>query len=86
MGSDHFVAAEPSHGVERTGGGLERLTEREREVVTRAARGCANKEIAYDLGLAHSTVRVLMARAAVKLGTRTRDQLVDRAAALFCQV
>ncbi len=54
------------------------LSERERQVVALAALGRSNKLIAYELGLAHSTVRVLMARACVKLGTPTRSQLVAR--------
>ena len=34
--------------------------------------------LAYELGLAHSTVRVLMARACVKLRAKTRTELVER--------
>jgi DNA-binding CsgD family transcriptional regulator len=52
------------------------LSEREREVVRRALRGCSNKEIAYDLGLSHSTIKVLMARAAAKAGARSRKELL----------
>jgi DNA-binding CsgD family transcriptional regulator len=52
------------------------LSERESDVVHRALRGCSNKEIAYDLGLAHSTVKVLMARAAAKVGARSRRDLL----------
>jgi DNA-binding NarL/FixJ family response regulator len=86
MNSDQFVVAEPnvqvepSGQVQRTRGPFERLTVRERDVVARALRGCANKVIAYDLGLAHSTVRVLMARAAIKLGAHSRDELLRIAA------
>jgi DNA-binding NarL/FixJ family response regulator len=36
---------------------------REQQVVALATLGRTNKFIAYELGLAHSTVRVLMARA-----------------------
>ena len=57
-------------------GGLGLLTERERAVAFYAAMGRSNKHIAYDLGIAHSTVRVLLARAAAKLGVKTRDELV----------
>jgi DNA-binding CsgD family transcriptional regulator len=32
--------------------------------------------IAYELGLAHATVRVLLARAAAKLGARSRVELI----------
>jgi DNA-binding NarL/FixJ family response regulator len=59
------------------------LTHRERQVVLHALRGGANKEIAYDLGLAHSTVRVFMARAALKLGAANRAELLEKAAAML---
>jgi DNA-binding CsgD family transcriptional regulator len=52
------------------------LSSRERQTARLAALGRSNKIIAYELGLAHSTVRVLLARAASKLGAQTRDQLV----------
>ncbi len=63
--------------------GLELLTARERAVAGHAALGHTNKVIAYELGIAHSTVRVLLRRAASKLGVRGRDDLakVVRAAA-----
>ncbi len=57
--------------------GLELLSPRERQVVASAAMGHTNKEIAYELGLSHSTVRVLLRRACQKLGLRTRDELVE---------
>lgn len=52
------------------------LTERERQVVERAGMGQDNKVIAYDLGISHSTVRVLVARAAKKLGVQSRAALL----------
>jgi len=58
--------------------GLDLLSPRERNVVDHALRGSSNKVIAYDLGIQHSTVKVLMARAAQKLGVRTRQQLLDK--------
>jgi DNA-binding CsgD family transcriptional regulator len=56
------------------------LTKRETEVLRAAARGLSNKEIASELGVAFATIRVLVHRAARKLGT------VDRAVAIarFC--
>jgi DNA-binding CsgD family transcriptional regulator len=54
------------------------LSAREQQVVSLAAHGRSNKLIAYELGLAHSTVRVLMARASLKLGTTTRAELIAR--------
>jgi DNA-binding CsgD family transcriptional regulator len=53
------------------------LTVRERQVAALAALGRANKEIAYELGIATSTVGVLLARAASRLGMRTRRDLVE---------
>jgi DNA-binding NarL/FixJ family response regulator len=53
---------------------LGRLSKREREVTVLANSGATNKEIAYDLGLAHATVRVLRHRAAFKLGLRARPR------------
>jgi DNA-binding NarL/FixJ family response regulator len=53
------------------------LSPRERQVLERAILGSENKVIAYDLGLADSTVRVLMRRAAIKLGARTRAGAIE---------
>ena len=58
--------------------GLAKLSEREREVVRQAILGLSNKVTAYNIGLAHSTVRVLLARAAAKLGAGSRAELVAR--------
>jgi DNA-binding CsgD family transcriptional regulator len=54
------------------------LTEREQEVVALAAMGHHNKLIAYNLGISHSTVRVLSSRAAEKLGAASREDLIRR--------
>lgn len=56
--------------------GPEILTEREKQVVAHAAMGHANKVIAYELGIADSTVRVLVARASEKLCVKSRRELV----------
>jgi DNA-binding CsgD family transcriptional regulator len=58
--------------------GPARLSEREQQVVALAALGRTNKLIAYELGLAHPTVRVLMARACAKLGAKTRIELIEK--------
>lgn len=57
---------------------IEDLTPRERHVVSYAALGHDNKIIAYELGLAAATVRVLLHRSAKKLGVTTRADLVAR--------
>ncbi|HVW28815.1 MAG TPA: helix-turn-helix transcriptional regulator [Polyangiaceae bacterium] len=54
------------------------LSVRERQVLASAALGRTNKEIGYELGIGHSTVRVFLARAAEKLNARTRDELLSR--------
>jgi DNA-binding NarL/FixJ family response regulator len=46
-------------------------------VVVHAALGFTNKQIAYALGISNSTVRVLMARAAARIGVRTRNELLS---------
>ena len=57
--------------------GLSALTLRERQVIGYAALGHDNKAIAYELGIAHSTVKVLMARGASRLGVRSRTELIS---------
>lgn len=52
------------------------LTKRERQVLSHVALGHENKMIGYILGVSHATVRVLVARAAAKLGARTREDLI----------
>lgn len=52
------------------------LTRREGQVLALAQRGKSNKEIASELGIAHSTVRVLMARTCAKHKAEGRDDLL----------
>jgi DNA-binding CsgD family transcriptional regulator len=59
---------------------------REREVVALAVTGHENKDIAYRLGLAYSTIRVLMARAASKIGAKSRQELIEKLSAIPVQV
>jgi DNA-binding CsgD family transcriptional regulator len=56
------------------------LSRRERDVLRLAQLGRSNKEIAYELGLAYSTITTLLARVAKKLGTRSRAELLVAAA------
>jgi DNA-binding NarL/FixJ family response regulator len=56
------------------------LSDREREVLLRIARGFSNKEIAAALGLSVKTVETYKARMTEKLGLRTRVDIVRYAA------
>lgn len=51
------------------------LTSREEQAVELAANGLSNKRIAQCLGIAPSTVGVLLFRAAAKLGVKSRAEL-----------
>ncbi len=55
---------------------LERLTERERQVVALAGTGLSNDEIAERLFVSPTTAKTHVSRAMVKLGVRDRAQLV----------
>ena len=72
-GARYVVARENQAEVK----GLLALSERERQVVAYAVLGQSTKETAYALGISDTTVRVHLANAAVKLGVRTRTQLMD---------
>jgi len=63
--------------------GRAELSPRELQAVAFAALGHGNKLIAYEMGIAAETVRVLLHRAARKLGARTRDELILRARLTF---
>lgn len=65
------AAEQPAHDA---------LSERERQVLVRIARGFSNKEIAGELGLSVKTVETYKARVAEKLGLRTRVEIVRYAA------
>lgn len=58
----------------------ERLSDREREVLLRVSVGFSNKEIAAELGVSVKTVETYKARAADKLGLKTRVDIVRYAA------
>jgi DNA-binding NarL/FixJ family response regulator len=55
---------------------LDRLSDREREIVAWVATGRSNDEIAAELVVSAATVRTHVSRAMVKLGARDRAQLV----------
>jgi RNA polymerase sigma factor (sigma-70 family) len=55
---------------------MERLTDREREVVALVAEGLSNEEIAQRLFVSPATAKTHVSRAMVKLNARDRAQLV----------
>jgi DNA-binding NarL/FixJ family response regulator len=52
------------------------LTERERDIVRRLARGLSNAALAQELGLSEATVKTHVTRLLTKLGVRSRVQAV----------
>jgi DNA-binding CsgD family transcriptional regulator len=66
-----------AHRNEPAAPDLRGLTTGERQVLSYAALGHANKLIAYDLGLSPGAVSRRLASAARKLGARTRAELME---------
>lgn len=56
---------------------METMTDRERQVIALASRGDTNKLIAYEMGIAASTVSVLLVRVARKLRTTSRAATIE---------
>jgi len=77
----HYVIAQENSPEARA---PVKLSEREQQVADLAALGRSNKVIAYELGIAHSTVRVLLGRACARLGAHTRSELIARLNAPSC--
>jgi DNA-binding NarL/FixJ family response regulator len=70
-----FVQRSPRSGRPETGG-LEVLTERERDVLALVAKGLSNAEIAAKLYISPATVKTHVARTLTKLDARDRAQLI----------
>ncbi len=73
---DRFAPLLPNSTREPTGAGLERLTDREREVLLLVAQGLSNGEIAQRLVLSEATVKTHVGRILTKLELRDRVQAV----------
>ena len=61
---------------------IESLTPRETEVMRKVVDGCANKVIAFDLGVSQRTVELHRARVMHKMGVRSLADLVRMAGQL----
>ena len=73
IGSNDYVVLRRVRGGKH---GVRSLTTREKNVVHHVCAGLSNKEIAHQLGISSSTVRVLLSRAIRKVGVPDRDHLI----------
>ena len=70
----HFAQQSPPSSAKR--GDLDRLTERENEVLHLVARGLSNAEIADELHMGLRTAKTHVSSILMKVGARDRTQLV----------
>jgi len=54
---------------------LDKLSNRDREILAGVMAGCSNKEIGYRVGLAHNTVKLYMGKLLRKCGASSRMAL-----------
>ncbi|MFG1643255.1 response regulator [Amycolatopsis sp. NPDC049252] len=74
--ADRLPDRGPAEDAPITGHGLDRLTDRELEVLRKLARGLSNAEIADELVLSEATVKTHVGRILNKLDLRDRVQAV----------
>jgi DNA-binding NarL/FixJ family response regulator len=73
---EEFGRTTPATATPEADTRIERLTDREREVLVLMARGLSNTEIATELTVGETTVKTHVGRVLMKLDVRDRVQAV----------